>query len=174
MLVPVPGHTGHAIATKVLADMIASFHPGLEVCDVLRGDAREEYYTAKRNGSMERCSPPYFRVVGAMPERKGVLLVDNVLDTGYTLYHAAEAFGSREVRGLVLSQSSPSLFSEINFRSQMEVRGEGGELQAAMIYPDGMSRYQSDMRLSSLGEFSEKELNRAAMRLYSMPGNGTL
>ncbi|MBQ7471074.1 MAG: N-6 DNA methylase, partial [Prevotella sp.] len=172
VLVPVPGHTGHAIATKVLADMIASFHPGLEVCDVLRGDAREEYYTAKRNGSMERCSPPYFRVVGAMPERKGVLLVDNVLDTGYTLYHAAEAFGSREVRGLVLSQSSPSLFSEINFRSQMEVRGEGGELQAAMIYPDGMSRYQSDMRLSSLGEFSEKELNRAAMRLYSMPGNG--
>jgi predicted amidophosphoribosyltransferase len=100
VLVPMPGHTGRAIGTLKLAHAIAARVPGVKVADVLRGNARESHYEAKKAGRTLSADELAMRVEGAVPDN--ALILDTVHDTGATLEAARTALP--QARSIALAE----------------------------------------------------------------------
>ena len=81
VLVPVPGHSGKAGHTLLLAEAIARITPGAVVENVLAGAPRKSLYEIKRDG--ESLGELEFSLI--RPVNGRVILVDGVMDTGTTL-----------------------------------------------------------------------------------------
>lgn len=109
VLIPIPSRTGLARDTLALAQEIVwlqsnldfrNSHHGIEVMDVLRGNARTSQYAHKFNAGV---SLPFSafgtRVVSgvSIPEDRPIVLIDNVLATGVTAAAAVSALGGRGV-----------------------------------------------------------------------------
>lgn len=81
VLVPIPGRSGKAGYTKVIAEGVAR-NLGLRCVDCLVTEPHEPLYDVKlRGGKLEL---PPFRMTEQFPPNQGVLFIDNVFDTGTT------------------------------------------------------------------------------------------
>lgn len=90
ILIPVPQHTGQAVYTKEIADIIAC-ETGIEVMDILRCKPRETLYALKKRGIGVSNAGIYS--LTAVPNGRLVYLIDNVIDTGSTVMSAGQALG---------------------------------------------------------------------------------
>lgn len=92
-LVPVPSRNGYAEQTLALAREIQRM-TGCRVADILKGKKRESLYELKKRNPEFRPDRDFF---GFHTEyegsRFGMVLLDNVYDTGATALAAAEATG---------------------------------------------------------------------------------
>lgn len=93
VLIPAPGHNGHAKQTLVLANMIAS-QSNTVVVDILKGSEREPNYDAKKAGRPLSVNDMGIYMTGCLPEGKIAVVIDNVVDTGTTAFACASAIGS--------------------------------------------------------------------------------
>jgi len=92
VLVPMPGHTGKAEYTEMLASFISQ-ETGLEVIDALRNEQHEALYGEKAKNGIDGLTPFPMTKIRNIPEGKEAILIDNVLDTGTTAMSAFRALG---------------------------------------------------------------------------------
>ena len=90
ILMPAPQHTGQAVYTKEIADIIAR-ETGIEVMDILRCEPRETLYALKKRGISVPNAGIYS--LTAIPNGRPVYLIDNVIDIGSTVMSAGQALG---------------------------------------------------------------------------------
>ena len=104
VLLPIPNRTGRAGYTKTLAEKISeALH--LPVIDALASNTYEPLYLVKKaNGSLDEV-PLYFYRIRRVPKDKIPILIDNVLDTGYTAMAAYEALGRQDTLMAVLGDT---------------------------------------------------------------------
>ncbi|MVT07739.1 hypothetical protein [Chitinophaga tropicalis] len=89
-LVPIPGRDGVAIATLRLAQFIASMVTGVNVMDILKGRQRSSFYLHKKQGLPQNEHFFGFYLTGKLPRHSNLLLLDNVLATGFTASSALQ------------------------------------------------------------------------------------
>lgn len=108
ILVPIPSRSGTPTIIKILCEKIAK-ESGATVRDILRGCSRESYYNLKKTGF--EANNDFFQFIGVRPENpQNYLLIDNVLDTGWTLKSASDATGIK--RCLVFAKNLNSGLNE--------------------------------------------------------------
>ena len=107
VLVPIPGHLGHAEETLRLCHSI-SMATGIPVRDVLRGNDRESNYLAKKNGRPLTEAQMGFRQVKALPAGCIPVVVDNCVDTCVSAKAAIHALG----KGIVLTFAMTDVMME--------------------------------------------------------------
>ena len=81
VLVPVPGRSGRADYTKVIAERVAK-NLGIQCVDCLVTEPHEPLYDVKLRGGELKL--PEFRMTKQFPPDQGILFIDNVFDTGTT------------------------------------------------------------------------------------------
>jgi len=104
VIVPMPGRTGTALYTRVLADRISEL-TGLRVCDCLRCKPHMTQYLRKIRYGLKSMHPLDFSLTESIPSDVIPILIDNVLDTGTTAFSAMQAIG-RPVCAVVLGNTS--------------------------------------------------------------------
>lgn len=105
VLVPIPGHEGKATYTRQLCDAISA-RTAMPAMDLLQGNRHIALYHAKRNDMKPEGIRITFALRHALPPGATAILVDNVLDTGYTAYAAWQAIGRSDTRLAVLGHTS--------------------------------------------------------------------
>lgn len=105
VLVPVPGHTGIAIATKTLALHISAL-TDCPVYDYVRGISRESLYMIKKRGLMLPVKDFGFTLLDSLSDFN-VILIDHIHATGctynalrYLIPHARILVHSKDTRPL--------------------------------------------------------------------------
>lgn len=106
VLVPVPGHLGHAEDTLALAEAISSI-TGTPVVDALKSPARESVYEQKKLGVLPTAADLGISRIRELPSDRRIVLLDNVVGTGTTAYAAREAAGGGEVLAFAYDVTSP-------------------------------------------------------------------
>lgn len=108
VLVPVPGHLGHAEDTLALAEAISSI-TGTPVVDALKSPARESVYEQKKLGVLPSAESLGIVKARELPADRRIVLLDNVVGTGTTAYAAREALGGGQVLAFAYDVTSPVL-----------------------------------------------------------------
>lgn len=93
VLVPVPNSSGKAEYTLDLANAISK-NTGLSVADVLEGQAHIALHKDKVANGSDLLKLIMYDLKGELPNKKSVILVDNVLDTGTTAMSAMRTLGN--------------------------------------------------------------------------------
>lgn len=102
VLVPAPSHIGYATDMLSLANAISE-RTGIQVVDVLKSDARESQYNAKKETGKALSSEQLgIRKEGELPEGKLPIVIDNVVNSGNTAKACVDALGG----GIVLAVAS--------------------------------------------------------------------
>lgn len=102
VLVPAPSHNGYATDMLSLANAISE-RTGIQVADVLKGEARQSQYELKKEiGRPLTAEELHIRKEGELPDGKLPIVVDNVVNSGNTAKACVDALGG----GLVLSVAS--------------------------------------------------------------------
>ena len=83
VIIPAPQHTGDALYTKRIADIIAQ-NTGAKVSDILKCTPHETLYSLKKRKALVK---PEFFLTGDV-SGEDIYFLDNVLDTGTTYFAA--------------------------------------------------------------------------------------
>lgn len=94
ILVPIPSADGGCYANRTLAHAICLQTPGVRVVEALRGSRRRSQYDAKKSGVALRAHELKIFAQLTLSDHSGVVLIDNVLDTGETYRAACAALGA--------------------------------------------------------------------------------
>ncbi|MEY8200097.1 MAG: LPD1 domain-containing protein, partial [Colwellia sp.] len=107
VLVPIPSKDGSATVTLGIAKALSEL-TGCPLADVIKGKPRNSIYDLKQEGSdTANLRSDFFEFKLAQePPAGGIVLIDNVYDTGTTAKHAASLFKSSQV--LVHSRVTPT------------------------------------------------------------------
>ena len=90
VIVPVPGRTGVALYTKVLAERISEL-TGVRVVDCLKCKPHMTQYLRKLRYGIDSMRTMDFSTTMDVPSDVIPILIDNVLDTGTTIMSAMQA-----------------------------------------------------------------------------------
>ena len=93
VLVPMPGRTGSALYTKVLAEKISEL-TGIQCLDCLACKPHMTQYNRKRKYGIRKMSLLHLFLTSDVPSDKRPILIDNVLDTGTTAVSAMLALNT--------------------------------------------------------------------------------
>jgi predicted amidophosphoribosyltransferase len=85
ILIPAPQHTGKAIYTRAIADIIA-MRTGAKTADILQCKAREPLYFQKLHREQLHTD---FYLADEIPTGK-IYVIDNVISTGKTIFDISE------------------------------------------------------------------------------------
>ncbi|MBO4541921.1 MAG: hypothetical protein J5725_01935 [Bacteroidales bacterium] len=89
ILVPIPNHQGYAVYTLAIANEIAK-NVNCKVYNCIKGVQREKLYTAKQRNAIVDLG-----LYLSLPQPKtNIILLDNVIATGYTYKEAKKLFVS--------------------------------------------------------------------------------
>lgn len=103
VIIPVPGRTGIALYTKVLAERISEL-TGVYVLDCLQCSPHMTQYLRKLRYGIDGMKPFKVSVTQDIPSDVVPILVDNVLDTGTTIVSAMQAL-NRTLYAVVLGNT---------------------------------------------------------------------
>ena len=156
VLVPIPSSTGEATTTLEIAEIIAEIK-GLQVKDIIKGDARGKWYDAKKEG--KESFDFGFRLIDKAPVN--ALLIDNVYDTGETIRQALVVLPNAKtaVHSVVGIKKQPkekqkgTPLSEIkvSIKAQVEETGEFVDI----IRPADVELQELDARLNDLKQLRD-------------------
>lgn len=138
ILVPIPGHEGHATYTLELCRQIGAI-TGMETADLLQGKHHIPLYQAKRNDMKPEGIRIEYTLRKDMPKGVTPIIVDNVLDTGHTSWAAVRALGTPDTRLAVLGHTSRYLankevsFTQINLENMEKKQVEVKQVKAAQV-----------------------------------------
>ena len=104
VIVPVPGRTGVALYTKILAERISEL-TGVRCIDCLRCSPHMTQYLRKLRYGIGSMKPLHFSLTHDIPADVVPILIDNVLDTGTTIVSAMQAM-NRTLYAVVLGNTS--------------------------------------------------------------------
>jgi hypothetical protein len=140
ILVPMPGRSGEAGTSAILASEIAARAEDATVVRALESNAHESQYDVKKAGrpALTGEALGMRKVVGAeIPAGRPVLVVDNVVDTGETMRAALKALGIPQARALVWAVESRPVapLESITVDVEMTV-AETGKKQAVQMKAD--------------------------------------
>ena len=114
VLVPVPNHHGRAIYTKTLANEI-SRRTGIPTWDILSCRPHMPLHYAKKNDLKPEGIYLKLNLYRQVPEQFTPIVIDNVLDTGYTAGAAIKAVGHPNTMLAVLGHTKNHLTNK-NFQ----------------------------------------------------------
>ena len=114
VLVPVPNHHGRAIYTKTLANEI-SRRTGIPTWDILSCRPHMPLHYAKKNDLKPEGIYLKLNLYRQVPEQFTPIVIDNVLDTGYTTGAAIKAVGHPHTMLAVLGHTKNHLTNK-NFQ----------------------------------------------------------
>ena len=108
VLVPIPNHNGRAIYTKTLANEI-SRRTGIPTWDILSCRPHMPLHYAKKNDLKPEGIYLKLNLYRQVPEQFTPIVIDNVLDTGYTAGAAIKAVGHPNTMLAVLGHTKNHL-----------------------------------------------------------------
>ena len=108
VLVPIPNHHGRAIYTKTLANEI-SRRTGIPTWDILSCRPHMPLHYAKKNDLKPEGIYLKLNLYRQVPEQFTPIVIDNVLDTGYTAGAAIKAVGHPNTMLAVLGHTKNHL-----------------------------------------------------------------
>ena len=114
VLVPIPNHRGRAIYTKTLANEI-SRRTGIPTWDILSCRPHMPLHYAKKNDLKPEGIYLKLNLYRQVPEQFTPIVIDNVLDTGYTAGAAIKAVGHPNTMLAVLGHTKNHLTNK-NFQ----------------------------------------------------------
>ncbi len=117
ILVPIPGRTGSATSTLVLAQAIGDI-AGCTVADILSGVSRESTRSLRYEGIPATAKQMGFALKAQKPEGR-IVLVDNVLATGTSVYAARKALGE-DADVLVYAADSRVAYAPVDPDGEMD------------------------------------------------------
>ena len=108
VLVPIPNHRGRAVYTKTLANEI-SRRTGIPTWDILSCRPHMPLHYAKKNDLKPESIYLKLNLYRQVPEQFTPIVIDNVLDTGYTAGAAIKAVGHPNTMLAVLGHTKNHL-----------------------------------------------------------------
>ena len=108
VLVPIPNHRGRAVYTKTLANEI-SRRTGIPTWDILSCRPHMPLHYAKKNDLKPEGIYLKINLYRQVPEQFMPIVIDNVLDTGYTAGAAIKAVGHPNTMLAVLGHTKNHL-----------------------------------------------------------------
>ena len=132
VLVPVPNHHGRAIYTKALADEL-SRHTGIPTWDILSCRPHMPLHYAKKNDLKPEGIYLKLSLYRQIPQQFTPIIVDNVLDTGYTAGAAIKALGNPYTMLAVLGHTKNHLTNRNYQFNQLATNMEKKQVEASTM-----------------------------------------
>ena len=130
VLVPVPNHYGKAVYTKSLAEEL-SLRTGIPTWDILSCRPHMPLHYAKKNDLKPEGIYLKLSLYRQIPQQFTPIIIDNVLDTGYTAGAAIKAVGSPNTMLAVLGHTKNHLTNKNYQFNQLATNMEKKQVEAS-------------------------------------------